>query len=117
MPDTPAPTAPASQPRPAPAAPPSPRRCPLARYILGETCAPTLVYLHGITSSAVSSSGAIEHWAAAGYRVLALDARGHGLSPRWREEELAEVGTVLLEDLLHTLGELAQERHAALSSV
>lgn len=103
MPDTAAPPR-----RPAP----SPPRRPPARYVLGATDAPTLVYLHGVTSSAVSSSGALEHWADAGYRVIALDARGHGLSPRWSEGELAQAGEVLVDDVLHVLSELAQERDA-----
>lgn len=96
----------------APAEAPAPRRRPLARYVLGAPEAPTLVYLHGITSSAASSSGALEHWAAAGYRVIALDARGHGLSPRWSQEELSDAGTILTDDLLQALADLAQERDA-----
>ena len=115
MPDTPAPTGPATDSHRPVSSPPrrpvsSPPRRPLARYVLGAADAPTLVYLHGVTSSAASSSGALEHWADAGYRVIALDARGHGLSPRWSKEELAQASEVLVDDVLHVLSELAQER-------
>ena len=61
---------------------------PLARVIVGADDAPTLMLLHGITASAVSQTDAIDHWAALGYRVVAVDARGHGLSPRWTPQEL-----------------------------
>ncbi|QPL06454.1 alpha/beta fold hydrolase [Actinomyces respiraculi] len=88
----------------------------MARYVLGAPDAPTLVYLHGITSSAASSSEALEHWAAAGYRVIALDARGHGLSPRWSQEELSDAGAILTDDLLQALTDLAQESHARRSA-
>ncbi|MCL3777334.1 alpha/beta hydrolase [Actinomyces sp. AC-18-1] len=88
----------------------------MARYVLGAPGAPTLVYLHGITACAASASDALEHWAAAGYRVIALDARGHGLSPRWSEEELSDAGGILLDDLLHALADLAQERRARRSA-
>ena len=55
----------------------------LARIVVGLDDAPALVLLHGITSSALSQADAIGHWAARGYRVVAVDARGHGISPRW----------------------------------
>lgn len=94
----------------APASPATAPRRPLARYVLGAAHAPTIVYLHGVTSGAVSSSGALERWADDGYRVVALDARGHGLSPRWSQEELADAGQVLVDDVLDVLTELARER-------
>ena len=53
----------------------------LARIVTGPDAAPTLVLLHGITGSAVSLAEAIAHWVGRGYRVVAVDARGHGLSP------------------------------------
>lgn len=71
----------------------------LARIVVGPDDAPTLVLLHGITSSAVSQADAIDHWSALGYRVIAVDARGHGLSPRWESDELERAGEVL--SLIH----------------
>ena len=38
----------------------------LARIVVGPDDAPTLVLLHGITSSAVSQADAIDHWSALG---------------------------------------------------
>ncbi|WP_309337066.1 alpha/beta hydrolase, partial [Actinomyces oris] len=78
----------------------------LARIVTGPDDAPTLVLLHGITGSAVSLAEAIDHWVGRGYRVVAADARGHGLSPRWEPAELERAGEVLVEDLIAVLEEL-----------
>uniref|UniRef100_UPI0028D56868 alpha/beta hydrolase n=1 Tax=Actinomyces oris TaxID=544580 RepID=UPI0028D56868 len=78
----------------------------LARIIAGPDDAPTLVLLHGITGSAVSLAEAIDHWVGRGYRVVAADARGHGLSPRWEPAQLERAGEVLVEDLIAVLEEL-----------
>ena len=80
---------------------------PLARLVVGPQDAPALVLLHGIGGSALSQADAVLHWAARGYRVVALDARGHGLSPRWEPEELEQAGEVLVQDLIDVLEELA----------
>ena len=79
----------------------------LARIVAGPDDAPTLVLLHGITGSAVSLAEAIDHWVGRGYRVVAVDARGHGLSPRWEPAELERAGEVLVEDLIAVLEDLA----------
>ena len=83
----------------------------LARIVIGPDDAPTLVLLHGITASAVSQTDAIDHWRALGYRVVAVDARGHGLSPRWEPAELERAGEVLVDDAVAVLEDLdAQAR-------
>ena len=79
---------------------------PLSRIVSGPDGAPTLVLLHGITGSAVSLAEAIDHWVGRGYRVLAVDARGHGLSPRWTQARLERAGEVLVEDLVAVLEDL-----------
>ena len=79
----------------------------LARIVTGPDDAPTLVLLHGITGSAVSLAEAIDHWVERGYRVVAVDARGHGLSPRWEPTQLERAGEVLVEDLIAVLEDLA----------
>ena len=79
----------------------------LARIVTGPDAAPTLVLLHGITGSAVSLAEAIDHWVGRGYRVVAVDARGHGLSPRWEPAQLERAGEVLVEDLIAVLEDLA----------
>ena len=86
---------------------------PLARLVVGPQDAPALVLLHGIGGSALSQADAVLHWAARGYRVVALDARGHGLSPRWEPEELGRAGEVLVQDLIDVLEELAAGSHSA----
>ena len=78
----------------------------LARIVAGPDAAPTLVLLHGITGSAVSLAEAIDHWVGRGYRVVAVDARGHGLSPRWEPAQLERAGEVLVGDLLAVLEDL-----------
>ena len=78
----------------------------LARIVTGPDDAPTLVLLHGITGSAVSLAEAIDHWVGRGYRVLAVDARGHGLSPRWTQARLERAGEVLVEDVIAVLEDL-----------
>ncbi|WP_244960188.1 alpha/beta fold hydrolase [Actinomyces faecalis] len=89
---------------------------PLARIVVGPATAPALLLLHGITGSAVSQSEAISHWTRAGYRVIALDARGHGLSPCWSPEQLARAGEVLVDDVVATLSEIEAERSARLAA-
>ena len=79
---------------------------PLSRIVSGPDGAPTLVLLHGITGSAVSLAEAIDHWVERGYRVVAVDARGHGLSPRWTQARLERAGEVLVEDLIAVLEDL-----------
>lgn len=79
---------------------------PLARITAGPVDAPTLVLLHGITASALSQTDAIDHWTALGYRVVAVDARGHGLSPCWAPQELERAGEVLVDDAVAVLEDL-----------
>lgn len=81
----------------------------LARITVGRDDAPTLVLLHGITSSAVSQADAINHWARRGYRVIAVDARGHGLSPCWEPSQLERAGEQLVDDALGLLTDLSTQ--------
>jgi pimeloyl-ACP methyl ester carboxylesterase len=53
--------------------------------------APTLVLLHGITNSGAIWVDAVRRWSDA-YRIVAIDALGHGLSERFTHEELAGEG-------------------------
>lgn len=81
---TPPPSAACSPPRlalPAPASPAAAAPAPLARHLAGpldDASAPVLVLSHGITDSAACWAEAVDRWSAAGYRIVALDARGHG---------------------------------------
>lgn len=85
---------------------------PLAREVFGpvaDASAPVLILSHDITDSAASWVEAVDLWTAQGYRVLALDARGHGASPRWEEADLASAevaGKRLVQDLEDVLVEV-----------
>jgi pimeloyl-ACP methyl ester carboxylesterase len=70
-----------------PAVPPamvmSPDGVPIATYDLGDQDAPVVVAVHGFASSAYANwiaTGWVRELNRAGYRVLALDQRGHGSS-------------------------------------
>jgi lipase len=64
----------------------------------------TLVLLHGITDSGRCWPDAVPRWTAAGWRVLACDARGHGDGPRWDPQRLARGGgDVQVDDVLELL--------------
>ena len=69
----------------------------------GPVGAPQLVLLHGITSSATANWPSIAHWSQRGWRVIALDARGHGLSPRWQPQQLLRAGQQLVDDVVEVL--------------
>lgn len=85
---------------------------PLAREVSGpatDPAAPLLVLSHGITDSAACWVEAVEAWVGQGFRVLALDARGHGASPRWAEPDLVSpevAGARLAQDLEEVLEEV-----------
>lgn len=55
---------------------------------LADPAAPTLVLLHGITDSGSTWGDAVRRWQAT-YRIAAIDALGHGQSPRFTADELA----------------------------
>ncbi|ALX65941.1 alpha/beta fold hydrolase [Microbacterium sp. XT11] len=60
----------------------------LATYSWGELDAPVVVVVHGFASSARDTwvlTGWVRELTRAGYRVLALDQRGHGLSEKPHE--------------------------------
>ncbi|AJM77390.1 alpha/beta fold hydrolase [Rathayibacter toxicus] len=57
----------------------------LATYSVGENGAPTVLAVHGLTSNAVlnwETAGWLRTLNCAGYRVVALDQRGHGASEK-----------------------------------
>jgi pimeloyl-ACP methyl ester carboxylesterase len=73
-----------------------------------DTSSPTLVLLHGLTDSGDCWPDAVRRWEA-DYHPVTADARGHGNSPRWSDEELAHVGETMRDDAIGVLdGLLAQ---------
>jgi len=64
----------------------------------------TIVALPGLMESADCLTHTANHWAGRGFRVLAIDPRGHGASPRWTPALLSRhPGDVIVEDILATL--------------
>ena len=65
-----------------------------------------LVAIPGLSESAATLTVTCQHWAERGFRVLSIDPRGHGQSPRWNDDLLrAHPGDVIVEDILGTLDE------------
>ena len=83
----------------------------------GPVGAPQLVLLHGITSSAAANWPSIAHWSQRGWRVIALDARGHGLSPRWQPQQLLRAGQQLVDDVVEVLEYLQATPTAGLKPI
>jgi len=74
------------------------------RELAPGTGAGTVLLLHGVTDSGQCWAGAAARWAGRPWRLVALDARGHGLSPRWDDERLAgRPGDVMADDALAVL--------------
>lgn len=69
----------------------------LAVHAWGRPDGPTLVLFHGNGDSGRCWPDAVERWAP-DYRVLAVDARGHGRSPRFTTAELDRLGEVFTDD-------------------
>ena len=89
----------------APAAVLSPDGVPIATYDLGDPDAPVVLAVHGFASSAYANwvaTGWVRELNRAGYRVIAIDQRGHGRSGKPHEPSaysmdllVADVRTVL----------------------
>lgn len=70
-------------------------------------CRGTIVAVPGLMESADCLTITARHWASRGFRVIAIDPRGHGSSPRWTEDLLRRhPGDVIVEDILADLDDL-----------
>ena len=70
----------------------------------------TIVAVPGLAESAESLSVTAGHWASRGFRVHAIDPRGHGRSPRWTAELLQRhPGDVIVEELLDEVDALVED--------
>ena len=68
----------------------------------GNSAAPIVLLLHGLTESGRTWPDAVERWGEQWY-LLAVDLRGHGDSPRFSEAQLRDAPAVLLADVLDVL--------------
>ncbi|KQW74877.1 hypothetical protein ASC89_25045 [Devosia sp. Root413D1] len=69
-------------------------------------CRGTIVAIPGLAESAATLAITAQHWAGNGFRVLAIDPRGHGQSSRWTADLLKRhPGDVIVEDILADLNE------------
>ena len=73
----------------------------------GNPTAPTLLLVHGLTESAAAWPDAVARWSSR-YHVLAVDLRGHGMSPRWDDHSLARAPQTLQEDLERVISSLPE---------
>jgi len=67
---------------------------------------PTLFLLHGLTDSGSGWPEGVRHWQDR-YAIVAVDQRGHGLSPRFTEDELdRHPGDLFVQDAVSVLEQL-----------
>jgi pimeloyl-ACP methyl ester carboxylesterase len=85
---------------------------PIAVHEFGNSESPAVLAVHGFASSAGANwdaTGWVRLLTAAGYRVVAVDQRGHGLSARPHEAGAYSLG-VMASDLAMVLDELELEQ-------
>lgn len=75
---------------------------PLTVHRWGPPDAPPLLLLHGLSEAGTAWPDAVRRWQHA-YRVIAVDLRGHGRSPRFDEADLHRCHELWLSDVLHLL--------------
>lgn len=68
----------------------------------GNPSAPPLVLVHGLTDDGTCWPDAVARWGS-GYRILTVDQRGHGQSPRFTEEQVERAPEVMRDDLASVL--------------
>ena len=73
----------------------------------GSLEAPPLVLLHGITDDGSTWPDAVARWAGS-WRVLAVDQRGHGFSPRFEPDQMGRMMEVLVQDLIAVIEPLGK---------
>lgn len=83
----------------------APGRAPLVVHEHGDPTAPPVVLVHGLTDAGITWPDLVRHWGGT-WRILAVDLRGHGASPRFTEAELADTHAVMVTDLVEYLGTL-----------
>lgn len=95
--------------------PPQGRAAPssdLATYELGLATGPTLVLMHGNGDAGRCWPDAVRRWGTA-YRLVGVDARGHGKSPRFTREQLERPGEVFADDAEQVLADVVASADGA----
>ncbi len=78
----------------------------IATEVLANGGRNTLVLLHPLGDDARCWPGAVRRWGGS-HRIVGVDARGHGRSARFDDDELARAGDVLVDDVDSVLDDLA----------
>jgi len=84
---------------------------PLTIHRYGSPDSPTAVLVHGLTEAGTTWPDLVAHWGDS-WDIIAPDLRGHGLSPRFSEDELAMAPELMLADVVAVID--AQPRPVAL---
>lgn len=79
----------------------------------GSPDAPLMVALHGVTDNAASLTDLAEHWFTR-YRVVTIDATGHGSSPRFPDLHSCDPMQVMIADTVATIHYIAKDRPVTL---
>ena len=66
----------------------------LTVHSYGRDDAPTMILVHGLSDDGTAWPDAVERWGD-DWRLLAVDQRGHGASPRFRPDELSRTAEIL----------------------
>ena len=80
---------------------------PLTIHRYGSPHAEPMVLVHGVTDAGTTWPDLVDHWGDR-WDVHAPDLRGHGLSPRFTEDEIVEAHSVLLADVVALVDGLAR---------
>ncbi|NLT30138.1 MAG: alpha/beta hydrolase [Propionibacterium sp.] len=75
---------------------------PIHVHELGNPAGPTLVLVHGMAEAGTAWPDAVDRWGDR-YRLLAIDHRGHGSSPRFNPEDMPTTRSFWRADLTDVL--------------
>ncbi|MFF2452240.1 alpha/beta fold hydrolase [Isoptericola sp. NPDC058082] len=74
----------------------------LTIHTAGDAASPTVVVLHGLTDAGDNFPDLVHRWQQ-DWRIVAPSMRGHGTSPRFRDDELGGTAELMLADVLAVL--------------
>ncbi|MFE5293888.1 alpha/beta fold hydrolase [Isoptericola sp. NPDC056618] len=74
----------------------------LTIHTAGDAVSPTVVLLHGLSDAGDNFPDLVDRWQPE-WRIVAPSMRGHGTSPRFRDDELGGTAELMLADMLAVL--------------